>query len=97
MSSSNWSLPIVSLRTLTGSPLIPGAAGPVLYPGQPEVERAEKKVRDGIVIDREHHGSLVEGGQRYGVAFPAAHPLDRPPGLAVREVLGIGSEQEAWD
>jgi len=60
------------LDQLTRAPLIPNAPGPVLYPGQPEAERAEKQARDGIVIDREHHDSLVELGQRYGVAFPAA-------------------------
>ena len=60
------------LNQLTRAPLIPNAPGPVLYPGQPEAERAEKQARDGIVIDGEHHDSLVELGQRYGVAFPAA-------------------------
>ncbi len=64
------------LEQLTGAPLIPDAPGPVLYPGQPEAERAKKQSRDGIVIDREHHDSLVELGQRYGVAFPAARPFE---------------------
>jgi len=63
------------LDQLTRAPLIPGAPGPVLYPGQPEAERAEKQARDGIVVDREHHGSLVELGQRYGVPFPAVRPF----------------------
>jgi LDH2 family malate/lactate/ureidoglycolate dehydrogenase len=60
------------LELLTGAPLIPDAPGPVLYPGQPEAERAKKQARDGIVIDPEHHSSLVELGRRYGIAFPAA-------------------------
>ncbi len=52
------------------------APGPVLYPGQPEAERATKQARDGIAIDREHRASLVElGRRRYGVAFPPARPL----------------------
>ena len=63
------------LDRLTQAPLIPGAPGPVLYPGQPEAEREKRQSRQGIVIDREHHASLVELGQRYGVAFPVARPL----------------------
>lgn len=63
------------LDQLTRAPLIPEAPGPVLYPGQPEAEREKRQSRQGIVIDREHHASLVELGQRYRVAFPVARPL----------------------
>ncbi len=63
------------LDQLSRAPLIPGAPGPVLYPGQPEAEREKKQAREGIVIDREHRASLVELGQRYGVPFPPARPL----------------------
>jgi len=63
------------LDQLTHAPRIPDAPGPVLYPGQPEAERAEKQVREGIVIDREHHDSLVELGNRHGMAFPVARPV----------------------
>src|SRR5215510_13791410 len=45
------------LDQLTQAPLVPGAPGPVLYPGQPEAEREKKQARDGIVIDREHRDS----------------------------------------
>lgn len=58
------------LDQLRRAPVIPGAAGPVLYPGQPEAERAERQAREGIAIDREHHASLVELGQRYSIPFP---------------------------
>jgi LDH2 family malate/lactate/ureidoglycolate dehydrogenase len=64
------------LEKLTRAPLIPGAPGPVLYPGQPEAERAEKQLREGIVMDREHHDSLVELGARLGVSFPVVRPLE---------------------
>ena len=63
------------LDQLTRAPLIPGAPGPVLYPGQPEAERAEKQARDGIAIDGEHHACLVELAQRYRVAFPTARAI----------------------
>ncbi len=63
------------LDQLTHAPCIPDAPGPVLYPGQPEAERAEKQAREGIVIDREHHDSLVALGERQGVAFPAARAI----------------------
>jgi LDH2 family malate/lactate/ureidoglycolate dehydrogenase len=57
---------------LTRAPLIPDAPGPVLYPGQPEAERARKQERDGIVIDREHYDSLVSIADRFGIALPDA-------------------------
>jgi LDH2 family malate/lactate/ureidoglycolate dehydrogenase len=63
------------LDRLTRAPLVPGAPGPVLYPGQPEAEREKKQAQEGIAIDREHRDSLVELGRRYGVAFPPARPL----------------------
>jgi LDH2 family malate/lactate/ureidoglycolate dehydrogenase len=58
------------LAQLTSAPLVPGAPGPVLYPGQPEAERSEKQARDGIVIDREHHESLLALAEKHGIAFP---------------------------
>ena len=63
------------LDRLTRAPLIPHAPGPVLYAGQPEAEREKKQAREGIIIDREHHASLVELGQRYGVALASARAL----------------------
>ncbi len=63
------------LDQLTRAPLIPDAPGPVLYPGRPEAERAEKQARDGIVIDREHHASLVELARKHRVPFPDIRPL----------------------
>ena len=57
---------------LTQAPLIPDAPGPVLYPGQPEAERARQQQREGIVIDREHYSSLFSLAQRFGIPFPAS-------------------------
>lgn len=55
---------------LTKAPLIPNAPGPVLYPGQPEAERSSRQQRNGIVIDREHHASLLLLANRFGIPFP---------------------------
>jgi len=57
---------------LIGAPLIPNAPGAVLYPGQPEAERARKQQRNGIVIDREHYDSLLSLAERFGIALPDA-------------------------
>ena len=57
------------VERLAAAPLIPGAPGPVLYPGQLEAERAERNARSGIPIDREHHAGLVALGERLGVPF----------------------------
>jgi LDH2 family malate/lactate/ureidoglycolate dehydrogenase len=55
---------------LTHAPLIPDASGPVLFPGQPELEREKLQRREGVVIDREHHSSLLLLARRFGIAFP---------------------------
>ena len=55
---------------LVHAPLIPDAPGPVLYAGQPEAQRARQQQHDGIVIDREHHDSLLSLAGRFGIAFP---------------------------
>jgi LDH2 family malate/lactate/ureidoglycolate dehydrogenase len=57
---------------LTAAPLIPNAPGPVLYPGQPEAEKAKRQERDGIVIDREHHESLLMLAKKFGIPLPDA-------------------------
>jgi LDH2 family malate/lactate/ureidoglycolate dehydrogenase len=62
---------------LTSAPLIPDAPGPVLYAGQPEAERAAHQARNGIVIDREHHESLIGLGERYQLRFPRVRSLTR--------------------
>ncbi len=61
---------------LRAAPLIPDAPGPVLYPGEPEAERAERSRRDGIVIDREHWRNLERLTSRFGlhVLDPLAEP-----------------------
>lgn len=60
---------------LTHAPLAPSSPGPVLYPGQPEAQRAAEQAREGIGIDREHHESLLALGMRLGVPFPPAPSL----------------------
>jgi LDH2 family malate/lactate/ureidoglycolate dehydrogenase len=57
---------------ITHAPLIPDAPGPVLYPGQPESERARQQKREGIVIDQEHYNSLSSLAQRFRIPFPAS-------------------------
>ena len=58
------------IEQLTEAPLIPDAPGPVLWPGQPEAERAERSRREGIVIDREHHANLLALARRLHVPLP---------------------------
>ena len=70
------------LEQLTSAPLIPNAPGPVLYPGQPEAERAERSLRDGIVIDREHHANLLALARRLRVPLPDPMPDPARPVLA---------------
>ena len=60
---------------LTQAPLIPGAPGPVLYPGQPEAERARRQERDGIAIDREHHSTLLSLAAKYEIPFPVTRAI----------------------
>ncbi len=60
------------LDQLLHAPLIPDAPGPVLYPGQPEAERARRQQREGIVIDREHYESLLSLAERFGIPLPDA-------------------------
>ncbi len=59
---------------LTHAPLVPTAPGPVLYPGQLEAERADRQARSGIVIDQQHHASLLDLSRRHEVAFPQVRP-----------------------
>jgi L-2-hydroxycarboxylate dehydrogenase (NAD+) len=75
------------LEQLTQAPLIPNAPGPVLFPGQPEAERAERSLRDGIVIDREHHANLRALARRLQVPLP--DPLPAPARSGTPQV-GIG-------
>ena len=58
------------LDQLTGAETVSDAPGRVLVPGEPEAE-AERRADDrGIVMDQRHHRSLVEIGERLGLAFP---------------------------
>jgi L-2-hydroxycarboxylate dehydrogenase (NAD+) len=62
---------------LTSAPLIPNAPGPVLFPGQPEAERAAYQERYGIALDRLHHACLLRLAEEHGVSFPSAGSLPR--------------------
>jgi LDH2 family malate/lactate/ureidoglycolate dehydrogenase len=75
------------LGQLTGAPLIPDAPGPVLWPGQPEAERALRSHRDGIVIDREHHANLLALARRLDVPLP--DPIPEPADPAVTDPSGV--------
>jgi LDH2 family malate/lactate/ureidoglycolate dehydrogenase len=59
------------LDELVTAPTAPGALGRVLIPGEPETRREEEQRERGVIIDPVHHASLVELGERIGVAFPA--------------------------
>ena len=58
------------LDQLTAAPLIPGAPGPVIYPGLPEAQHAERAARDGIVVDQEHFGHMRRLADRFATEFP---------------------------
>lgn len=68
------------LGQLVASPTIPGAPGPVLFPGQPEAEAERRADERGIAVDAEHHRTLVALGDRLGVPF--APGILRTPGGA---------------
>jgi LDH2 family malate/lactate/ureidoglycolate dehydrogenase len=57
---------------LVEAPLIPGAPGRVLIPGEPEAAAERRATARGIVIDREHHEKLGAIGDRFGVPLPVA-------------------------
>jgi L-2-hydroxycarboxylate dehydrogenase (NAD+) len=63
------------LSELTAAPTVPGAAGPVLYPGQPEAERAAYQTVRGIALDRPVHDSLIALAARHCVPFPQTASL----------------------
>ena len=67
---------------LAAAPTVPDAPGRVLIPGEPE--RAAERRADvrGVVLDSEHHASLVLLGRRLGHTFPATQPLSVLPDRA---------------
>ena len=65
------------LDDLTTAPLIPDAPGPVLYPGQPEAERAAFQEQHGVALDSAVHESLSALAREHGVPFPAVAALPR--------------------
>jgi L-2-hydroxycarboxylate dehydrogenase (NAD+) len=69
----------VLIEQLVASPTAPDAPGPVLIPGAPEAAAERLAAQRGIVIDREHHESLVAMGERMGIPLPPSHvPASRP-------------------
>jgi LDH2 family malate/lactate/ureidoglycolate dehydrogenase len=58
------------LDELTSAETLPGAAGRVLVPGEPEADAERRADERGIALDARHHESLVDLGARFGVPFP---------------------------
>lgn len=56
---------------LAATPQIPSAPGRVLYPGQPEAERTDRSLRQGIVLDRAHFESLTKLASRFDLPAPS--------------------------
>jgi LDH2 family malate/lactate/ureidoglycolate dehydrogenase len=65
------------LEDLTSAPVIPNAPGPVLYPGQPEAERAAFQQIHGIAMDSQAHASLLALADEHGIPFPTTRNLPR--------------------
>jgi len=65
------------LEDITGAPPIPNAPGPVLYPGQPEAERAAYQEANGIALDRAVFENLSALADEHGVVFPTTASLPR--------------------
>jgi len=62
------------LGTLVAAPTVPDARGRVLIHGEPEAEAERIAARRGVVIDREHHETLLALADRLGVPLPPAAP-----------------------
>ena len=67
------------IEQLTTAPLVPDAPGPVLFPGQPEAQRAAYQETKGIALDRRVCDSLSALATEFGLPFPEAVLLPRPP------------------
>jgi LDH2 family malate/lactate/ureidoglycolate dehydrogenase len=65
------------LEVLTSAPTVPGAAGPVLYPGKVEEDRAAYQAVHGVALDRSVYDSLSRIARQHALPFPAAAPLPR--------------------
>lgn len=63
------------IEQLTTAPTAPDAPGPVLFPGQPEAERAALSERRGAVLDVAHEEALLTLAQRYSISFPSTRPI----------------------
>ena len=58
------------IEQLIAAPTVPDAPGPVLIPGAPEAAAERLAAQRGVVIDREHHESLLDMGLRMGIPLP---------------------------
>ena len=74
----------VLIDQLIEAPTAPDAPGPVLIPGAPEAAAERLAAKRGVVIDREHHESLVALGERFGVPLPAAQRAGSPVVMRTR-------------
>lgn len=62
------------LEQLIAAPTIPDAPGRVLIPGEPERDAERLAEQRGVVIDREHHESLLALAEEHRLPLPAATP-----------------------
>ena len=63
------------IELLVGARTAPNAPGRVLIPGEPEAGAERRSEEHGVSLDRGHHESLLELGERYDLPLPEATPL----------------------
>ncbi len=63
------------LDLFTQARTAPGAPGRVLVPGEPEAEAERRSDERGVVMDAEHHASLLALATSAGVPFPESSPI----------------------
>ncbi len=63
------------IELLTTGRTAPDAPGRVLIPGEPEAEAERRSADRGVLMDPEHHATLVALATQAGLPFPAASPI----------------------
>ena len=63
------------LDLFTQARTAPDAPGRVLVPGEPEAEAERRSEERGVVIDAEHHASLLALAEQAAVPFPDTAPF----------------------
>lgn len=51
------------------------APGPILVPGEPETAAERRSAERGVVMDQEHHATLLDLAARTAVPFPETSPI----------------------